>query len=59
MTGLEFRQDHGDPAAWTDTEYEQYGQVATPGAPAPAEVLAFLKQPPPAKSSPQTINPAA
>lgn len=50
MTGREFRQDHGDPAKWSDLEYEQYGLVATPGQPAPAEVLAFLKQPPPTKT---------
>ncbi|MEW2402152.1 hypothetical protein [Streptomyces sp. NPDC046862] len=24
MTGLQFRQTHGDPAGWTDTEYEAY-----------------------------------
>lgn len=52
MTGREFREDHGDPAKWSDLEYEQYGLVATPGQPAPAEVLAFLKQPPPTKTSP-------
>lgn len=24
MTGLEFREAHGDPAEWTDDEYEDY-----------------------------------
>jgi len=46
MTGTEYRAQHGDPATWTDVEYEQYGLVATPGKPVPAEVLTFLKQPP-------------
>lgn len=60
MNGRQFRKLHGDPATWTDREYEQYGQVATPGAPVPAEVLAFLKQPPPIKTTPQpTPAPAA
>ncbi len=44
MTGPEFRQAHGDPADWTDDEYEQFAQYATPGDPAPAqELLARLK----------------
>jgi len=46
MTGLQFRNTHGDPGTWTDLEYEQYGQLATPGKPVPPEVLAFLRQPP-------------
>lgn len=54
MTGTEFRDNHGDPAKWSDLEYEQYGQVATPGKPVPDKVLAFIKQPPP----PKAINPA-
>lgn len=43
MTGSEYRKEHGDPATWTDTEYEQFEQYATPGDPAHArEVLARL-----------------
>lgn len=44
MTGREFRTLHGDPADWTDTEYEQFAGCATPGDPTPArELLARLK----------------
>lgn len=44
MTGIEFRNLHGDPAQWTDTEYEQFAHCATPGDPRPArELLARLK----------------
>lgn len=44
MTGREFRQLHGDPADWTDTEYEQFAQYAAPGDPQPArDLLARLK----------------
>lgn len=47
MTGREFLEQHGDPSTWTDFEYEQYGQVATPGStPVPDEVIAFINQPP-------------
>lgn len=47
MTGLQYRNTHGDPATWTDTEYEQYGQIATPAdKPVPAAVLDYLRQPP-------------
>jgi hypothetical protein len=43
MTGIEYRQIHGDPATWTDLEYEQFTQYATPGDPRPArELLARL-----------------
>lgn len=49
MTGRQFRQLHGDPATWTDDEYEQFAQYATPGDPAPArELLARLAQQQPA-----------
>ncbi|MCI3279115.1 hypothetical protein [Streptomyces cylindrosporus] len=58
MTGLEFRESHGNPAVWTDDAYELYALVATPGAPAPAHVLDFIKQPPPTKTSPD-YQPAA
>lgn len=44
MTGSEFRKLHGDPAQWTDREYEDFAQYATPGDPRPArELLARLK----------------
>ncbi|MFD8488643.1 hypothetical protein [Streptomyces sp. NPDC059712] len=44
MTGSQFRQTHGDPAQWTDTEYEQFADCATPGDPKPAhDLLARLK----------------
>ncbi|NUS82689.1 MAG: hypothetical protein HOY75_08045 [Streptomyces sp.] len=47
MTGLEYRETHGDPSKWTDAEYEQYGQIAAPASkPVPAEVLDFLRTPP-------------
>lgn len=47
MTGRQFVQEHGDPALWSDTEYEQYGLVATPGSqPVPPEVIAYIQQPP-------------
>ena len=35
MTGIEFREGHGDPADWTNNEYEGYFAWATPSAPAP------------------------
>lgn len=45
MTGTQFRQTHGDPATWTDDEYEQFAECATPGDPQPArELLARLAQ---------------
>ncbi len=37
MTGSEFRETHGDPATWTDTEYEAYFAITadqTPDTPA-------------------------
>lgn len=44
MTGTTFRQLHGDPVKWTDDEYEQFAECATPGDPEPArQVLARLK----------------
>ena len=44
MTGLEFRETHGDPATWDDDEYELFADCATPGDPQPArELLARLK----------------
>ena len=44
MTGLEFRENHGDPAGWDDTEYELFQNCATPGDPGPAiELLARLR----------------
>lgn len=47
MTGIEFRQLHGDPAGWTDREYEDFAQCTTPGDPTPArELLARLKTDP-------------
>lgn len=43
MTGTQFRKLHGDPATWTDDEYEQFAECATPGDPEPArELLARL-----------------
>jgi hypothetical protein len=56
MTGTQFRQTHGDPADWTDDEYEQFAECATPGDPTPArELLARL-----AKQRNQTdLTPAA
>ncbi|MCF0086702.1 MULTISPECIES: hypothetical protein [unclassified Streptomyces] len=30
MTGIEFRQQHGDPAQWDDSEYEAFLAWATP-----------------------------
>lgn len=29
MTGIEFRETHGDPATWTDDEYEDYFDITT------------------------------
>ena len=44
MTGIEFRETHGDPATWNDDEYELFADCATPGDPQPArEHLARLK----------------
>jgi len=44
MTGTQFRALHGDPTKWTDDEYEQFAECATPGDPQPArELLARLK----------------
>lgn len=44
MTGIEFRETHGDPATWDDDEYELFAECATPGDPRPArELLARLK----------------
>lgn len=49
MTGREFIEEYGDPGGWSDARYEQYEHIATPGGqPVPDEVIAFLKQPPPA-----------
>ena len=59
MTGLKFLEDHGDPATWTDDAYELYAQCATPGAPVPDEVLAFIEQPPPARAITAAPQPAA
>jgi hypothetical protein len=47
MTGREYRRLHGDPADWTDDEYEQFAECATPGDPTPArELLARLADKP-------------
>ena len=35
MTGLEFRETHGDPAGWDDNEYEAFQAWATPANPPP------------------------
>ncbi|MGQ4393780.1 hypothetical protein ACN6K5_003566 [Streptomyces violaceoruber] len=44
MTGPEFRRIHGEPAQWTDDEYELFAECATPGDPKPAhDLLARLK----------------
>ncbi|MFE6412568.1 hypothetical protein ACFVOR_37175 [Streptomyces sp. NPDC057837] len=46
MTGTQFRQLHGDPADWTDQEYDLFADCATPGDPTPArELLARLNNP--------------
>jgi hypothetical protein len=37
MTGLEFRETHGDPASWDDSEYEAYFAITTPAPPAPTD----------------------
>lgn len=29
MTGIEFREAHGDPAGWDDDEYEAYFAITT------------------------------
>ncbi|MFF1298165.1 MULTISPECIES: hypothetical protein [unclassified Streptomyces] len=43
MTGSEFRKAHGDPATWTDQDYEEFPLYGTPGDPTPArELLARL-----------------
>ena len=57
MTGTQFRHLHGDPARWTDDEYEQFAECATPGDPQPArELLARIK----ARKQPTTdYQPAA
>jgi FtsZ-binding cell division protein ZapB len=36
MTGLQFRQLHGDPATWTDDEYEAFQTWARPADQPPA-----------------------
>ncbi|MDX3279071.1 hypothetical protein [Streptomyces scabiei] len=33
MTGIEFREGHGDPAAWDDDEYEAYFAWTAPQNP--------------------------
>ncbi|MEV5703462.1 hypothetical protein AB0L55_39045 [Streptomyces anthocyanicus] len=44
MTGPEFRRIHGEPAQWTDDEYELFAECANPGDPKPAhDLLARLK----------------
>ncbi|MFF8910627.1 hypothetical protein [Streptomyces olivaceoviridis] len=30
MTGIEYREQHGDPATWDDTEYEAFQAWAQP-----------------------------
>ncbi|MFE1451985.1 hypothetical protein [Streptomyces olivaceoviridis] len=35
MTGIEYRQQHGDPATWDDTEYEAFQAWAQPTDQAP------------------------
>ncbi|WP_328545487.1 hypothetical protein [Streptomyces europaeiscabiei] len=35
MTGLKFRQNHGDPAKWEDGEYEAYFAWTAPQKPTP------------------------
>lgn len=50
MTPQQFLKAHsdGDYTAWDDAAFELYDQVATRGgAPVPAEVIAFIEQPPP------------
>ncbi|MGW2739102.1 hypothetical protein ACWC4D_33495 [Streptomyces sp. NPDC001288] len=37
MTGSEYREQHGDPAGWDDTEYEVFQTIAQPGPPAPTD----------------------
>ena len=37
MTGIEFRQTHGDPAEWTDDEYEDYFAITATQTPTPDE----------------------
>jgi hypothetical protein len=32
MTGIEFREGHGDPASWDDDEYEAYFAITAPAA---------------------------
>jgi len=39
MTGLKFRELHGDPATWTDDEYTHFEEIAKPGDPQPARDL--------------------
>ncbi|MFF7335426.1 hypothetical protein [Streptomyces sp. NPDC008150] len=51
MTGREFLTLHGDPAAWTDREFEDFEQVATTGDPTRArDVLARLAKTPPTQA---------
>jgi hypothetical protein len=51
VTGQEFRAEHGDPARWSDREYEQFEQYATAGDPSLAlEVLERLNKATPAPS---------
>jgi hypothetical protein len=45
VTGNQFRRLHGDPTNWSDDEYEQFAECATPGDPTPArELLARLAE---------------
>ncbi|CQR59277.1 hypothetical protein [Streptomyces leeuwenhoekii] len=35
MTGIEFREAHGDPANWDDDEYEAYFAITADQTPTP------------------------
>jgi hypothetical protein len=59
MTGTEYRTLHGDPATWTDREFDEFAQVASPGAPPPATVIAYIHQPPPNLPTTDTVQTAA
>ncbi|MFF7476655.1 hypothetical protein [Streptomyces sp. NPDC008092] len=37
MTGKEYRDEHGDPGSWDDTEYEVFQAIAKPRPPAPTD----------------------
>lgn len=37
MTGIEFRETHGDPAQWDDDEYEAYFAITADQTSTPAD----------------------